>query len=156
MRVSAKIAGTGFEPANSWVKATHFYQQKLPRNESDACGIRTQPGQCERLATSPEVERAVQGTMQQPHVPRCEKRKKPGVTATPGSRRNLPKTTEHHRRITRARNWRTDGSASMRCSFCRVLMFDRRVNMVVIFQINQCDSGLRIGRRRRSSNNDAE
>ena len=25
---------------------------------SDACGIRTQPDQCERLATSPEVERA--------------------------------------------------------------------------------------------------
>lgn len=29
---------------------------------SDPCGIRTQPCQCERLATSPEVERAVVGT----------------------------------------------------------------------------------------------
>lgn len=29
--IETKIAGAGIEPANSWFKATDFYQQKLPR-----------------------------------------------------------------------------------------------------------------------------
>lgn len=31
---SQTIAGAGIEPADSWFKATDFYQQKLPRIES--------------------------------------------------------------------------------------------------------------------------
>ena len=29
-----RIAGAGIEPADPWFKATDFYQQKLPRNET--------------------------------------------------------------------------------------------------------------------------
>lgn len=30
---SPQVAGAGIEPANTWFKATYFYQQKLPRND---------------------------------------------------------------------------------------------------------------------------
>ena len=38
---SSRIAGAGIEPADSWFKATDFYQQKLPRNERGKGGTRT-------------------------------------------------------------------------------------------------------------------
>lgn len=38
---SSRIAGAGIEPANSWFKATDFYQQKLPRNVKGTGGTRT-------------------------------------------------------------------------------------------------------------------
>ena len=38
---SSRIAGAGIEPADSWFKATDFYQQKLPRNGRVPCGNRT-------------------------------------------------------------------------------------------------------------------
>jgi hypothetical protein len=46
---------------------------------SDACGIRTQPDQCERLVTSPEVERAEKNDH--------EGHEKSPVLVTPGFRK---------------------------------------------------------------------
>ena len=47
---------------------------------SDACGIRTQPDQCERLITSPEVERADKKVI-------TKATKKSPVLVTPGFRK---------------------------------------------------------------------
>lgn len=32
LRFNVQVAGAGIEPADAWFKATHFYQQKLPRS----------------------------------------------------------------------------------------------------------------------------
>ena len=54
------VRTVGFEPTISWPPARRDTRLRyaLP-SSNDPCGIRTQPGQLERLATSPEVERAV-------------------------------------------------------------------------------------------------
>ena len=56
------VRTVGFEPTISWPPARRDTRLRhaLP-SSIDPCGIRTQPGQLERLATSPEVERAVCG-----------------------------------------------------------------------------------------------
>ncbi len=54
------VRTVGFEPTISWPPARRDTRLRyaLP-SPIDPCGIRTQPNQLERLATSPEVERAV-------------------------------------------------------------------------------------------------
>ena len=54
------VRAVGFEPTVSWPPARRDTRLRyaLP-SSNDPCGIRTQPGQLEKLATSPEVERAV-------------------------------------------------------------------------------------------------
>ena len=39
--ISSRNAGAGIEPADSWFKATDFYQQKLPRSGRGTGGTRT-------------------------------------------------------------------------------------------------------------------
>ena len=34
-----QVAGAGIEPADAWVKAMHFYQQKLPRSGKRPVGV---------------------------------------------------------------------------------------------------------------------
>ena len=54
-RVRSKVPGAGIEPANSWFKARHHYQQRRPRNAAIQSALRESnpPRQLGRLAPLP-------------------------------------------------------------------------------------------------------